>query len=427
MSRKKSYFFNFALSNLKKMRRYSLFLLISFCLSNLFCFAQYGTQFENRGFESWANFGSSSSTNEPVHWHSGMSASGTWSALLSQQIEPSIHTRPGSSGSQSVRLWPKSVMGVTANGNMTNGRMNAGSMSATGSDNYNYTQRSEEPFNTPLTVVPDSLTVWVCFRSASASQEAETRAAIHGDADFKFVSDGTMQPADQLVSIASEYFTRTAAAGGEYNWRRLSIPFDQSGPCNDPRYILFTITTNKIPGEGSTFDDLFVDDILLVYNPLIHMGTIEKDYFVLGDEVTIPFTLTGTMSPENLNKPSNQVIAQLSAANGSFSNPIELGRVATNTSGNITVTIPQGIFAGEHYRIRLVTTNYPMISEDNGFDITIVAVDAVSENLTEEEILGVEVFDLTGRPVRESDLAPGIYIKKYRTANGYTVQKFVKQ
>ena len=389
--------------------------------------AQHGTQFDNRGFESWANFGSSNSTNEPIHWHSGMSASGTWSSFLSQQIEPSSVVRPGSSGSQSVRMWPKSVMGVTANGNLTNGRMNAGSMSATGSGNYNYTQRSDERFNTPLTVVPDSLTVWVCFRCASADQQGEARAAIHGDADFKFISNGTMEPADKLVAIASQYFTRTAQANGNYTWRRLSIPFTQNGPCNDPRYILFTITTNKTPGEGGTSDDLFVDDVLLVYNPSIRMGAIPQSQFLIGEELTIDYTLTGTMSPENLNQEPNQVIAQLSTANGSFGAPIELGRVTTDVSGSLTVTIPQGIFVGEHYRIRLVTTNYPMVSEDNGFDITISTNDAVAENNIDEVPFGVELYDLSGRPVSNGNLAPGIYIKKYRTTHGCTVQKIVKR
>lgn len=410
------------------MKRNRLFLLISLCLSSLIGFSQYGTQFENRGFETWANFGSGNNTNEPVHWHSGMSASGTYSGFLSQQIEPSSVVRPGSSGTKSVKMWPRSVLGVTANGNLTNGRMNAGSMSASGSGNYNYTQRSEAPFNTPINTVPDSLTVWVCFRSASPDQEGEARAAIHGDADFKFVSNGTMDPADKLVAIASKYFTRTAVSGGDYNWRRLSIPFNQNGPCDDPRYILFTITTNKTPGQGGTSDDMYVDDILLIYNPSIQMGALDKDHYQIGESLTIPFTLSGTMSPENLNHAPNQVIAQLSTANGSFSTPVELGRVTTDVSGSITVAIPSGIFEGEHYRIRLVTTNYPMISEDNGTDLTIVGSGAaIAEFGDDVEILGVEVFDLSGRGVAETDLAPGIYIKKYRTANGYTVKKFLKQ
>lgn len=410
------------------MKRNRLFLLISFCLSNLICFSQYGTQFENRGFETWANFGSGSNTNEPVHWHSGMSASGSYSGFLSQQIEPSSVVRPGSSGTKSVKIWPRSVLGITANGNLTNGRMNAGSMSATGSGNYNYTQRSEAPFNTPINIVPDSLTVWVCFRSSGSDQEGDARAAIHGDADFKFISNGTMDPADKLVAIASTYFTRTAVAGGDYNWRRLSIPFNQNGPCNDPRYILFTITTNKTPGQGSTSDDLYVDDILLIYNPSIQMGALDKDCYQVGESLTIPFTLNGTMSPDNLNQASNQVIAQLSTADGSFNTPVELGRVTTNASGSLSVTLPSGLLEGEHYRIRLVTTNYPMISEDNGTDLTIVGSGtAIVENGIDLEASVVEVFDISGRPMTHEDLAPGIYVARYKTEKGFKTKKFLKK
>lgn len=407
------------------MKKLCLVLCLSLCY--MLGMAQQGIQFENRGFENWANYSSSNDSNEPIHWHSGMSASGTFSGFLSKQIEPSNQVRPGSSGTKSVRMWPKSVMGVTANGNLTCGRMNAGSMSASGSNNYNYTQRSDDRFSTPLTTVPDSLTVWVCFRSASADQNARARALVHGDADLREVANGTLDPNDKLVASAMATFKRTSPANGAYTWRRLSVPFVHNGPCNDPRYILFTITTNEIPGEGGTSDDMFVDDVLLIYNPSIRMGAIPQNQFIIGEELTIPFTLTGTMSPENLNEEPNQVIAQLSAANGSFSTPTELGRVTTNTSGSLTVTIPQGIFSGEHYRIRLVTTNYPMVSEDNGFDITISTNDAVAENEINEVPFGVELYDLSGRPVSNGNLAPGIYVARYRSNNGYRFEKFLKR
>lgn len=365
--------------------RKSMFILL-LCLCYIGLAAQNQTQFENRGFESWANYGSSNSTNEPVHWHSTKSASGTFSGFLSQQIESSNKVRPGSSGTKSARLWPSSVMGVTANGTMTNGRMNAGSMSANGSGNYNYTQRSDERFNTPINTVPDSLTLWVCFRCADPNQNAQARAVVHGDADFKLVSNGSVDPADEQVASAMKTFKRTSEAGGDYNWRRLSIPFTHNGPSNDPRYILFSITTNETPGEGGTSDDLYVDDIYLVYNPSIQMGPLNKDHYLFGESLTIPFTLTGTMSPDNLNVAPNHVIAQLSSANGSFSTPVELGRTTTNSSGSITVTIPSGIFSGEHYRIRLVTTNYPMISEDNGTDLTLTPNNVNVEEQQESRI-----------------------------------------
>lgn len=397
-------------------------------LSGIVCFAQYGTQFDNRGFESWANYGSNANTYEPVHWHSGMSASGSFPGLLSQQINSSNIVRPNSPGTKSVKLWPVSVIGVTANGNMTNGRINAGSMSANGSGNYNYTQRSDSRFNTPINAVPDSLSVWVCFRSASSDQNAQIRAFVHGDADFKSVADGSLDPANQLVATASLSFKRTSTAGSDYNWRRLSIPFVNNGPCNDPRYILFCITTNEIPGQGGTSDDMYVDDVLLIYNPTLQMAAIASNVYHPGDVVNIQYTLNGTMSPDNLNKPANQVIAQLSSANGSFSTPTELCRITTNTSGNFNVAIPSGLFEGEHYRIRLVSTNYPMISNDNGYDLTIVNSNAdVAETVEEEEILSVEIYDLLGRRVDESEMTQGVYIVRYQTNKGVRVEKLLKQ
>ena len=329
--------------------------LFVFSFLSLNLSAQYGPQFDNRGFEQWTN-----RVSEPTHWHSGGTATGSFSSWVDSQIEQSTQTRPGSSGTKSVRLYPESIWGVTANGNLTNGRMNAGSMSATGSGNYNYTQRSQTAFNTPITQLPDSLTLWVCFRCQSTSDKAQVKAVVHGDADYKIIANGTEEPMDKHVATALNSFTRTSAANGAYTWRRLSIPFQNTGPCTDVRYILMTATTNETPGSGSTSDDLFVDDILLVYNPTLTMGQLASSSFSPGDAITIPFSLTGTMSPDNLNKAANQVIAQLSDANGNFTPPTELGRVTTNNSGSITAQIPN-VPSGSGYRVRLVSTNYPMV------------------------------------------------------------------
>ena len=344
------------------IKRISILFIISMLTSSLY--AQYGDQLINRGFEEWTNRDS-----EPVHWHSNGTASGFFSYMLpDDQIEQSGHARPGSSGSKSVRLIPKTVWGVTANGNLTNGKMNAGSTSASGSDNYNQTKRGESAFNMPLSMLPDSLTIWVCFRSNSTSTKAQVKAVVHGNADYKIMANGSEDPANMHVATAALSFNRTSTSGGSYTWRRLSIPFNNNGPCTDVRYVLMTTTTNETPGSGSTDDDLFIDDALLVYNPTLTMGNLASTSFAPGNAVTIPFTLTGTMSPDNLNATANAVIAQMSDANGSFSNPTELGRVTTNTSGNITSQIPN--VANGQYQFRVISTNYPMIGQ-NAQQVTI--------------------------------------------------------
>ena len=288
--------------------------------------------------------------------------------LPTDQLEQSGHARPGSTGSKSVRLIPKTVWGVTANGNLTNGKMNAGSMSASGANNYNQTKSNESDFNMPLSMLPDSLTIWVCFRSNSTSTKGQVKAVVHGDADYKIMANGSEEPANMHVATAVLSFTRTSTSGGSYTWRRLSIPFNNSGPCTDVRYVLMTTTTNETPGSGSTSDDLFIDDALLIYNPTLTMGQLTSNSYVSGAAITIPFTLTGTMSPDNLNATANAVIAQISDANGSFSNPTELGRVTTNTSGSISAQIPA--VASGNYQIRVISTNYPMVG-GNSQQVTI--------------------------------------------------------
>lgn len=335
-------------------------------------FAQYGGQFTNRGFEDWTTR-DELSVSEPVHWHSNGTATGDLvNYLPSNQIEMSGHARPGSSGSNSVKLIPKNVtvlfITVTANGAITNGRMNAGGASANSGDNYHYTQRNtpqsdNSDFNTPFTQRPDSLTIWVCFRSQDPSHKAQVKAIIHGDANYKIKADGTEDPANMRVATASQSFTRTDVNSGDYHWTRLSIPFNYNGSCNDPRYILFMATTNEFPGTGNTSDYLLLDDALLVYNPTLSMGQLNSNSYAAGDAINIPFTLTGTMSPDNLNASANVVIAQMSDANGSFNNPTELGRVTTNASGSIFTQIPN--VANGQYRIRVISTNYPMIGEND--------------------------------------------------------------
>lgn len=434
-----------------------LFMALALCLACLAGRGQFGTQFENRGFEEWANFGNSANTIEPLHWHSTMSADGSFTGFLSQQMEPSNLTRPGSSGSKSARIWANSVLGIIANGNLTNGRMHAGSMTPSGSNNYVYTQRADNRFNTPISVVPDSLTAWVCFRCSNPYQTAQLRAIIHGDADLKAMATGALDPENQVVATALTTFTRTSEAGVGYQWRRITVPFNPNGPCDNPRYILFSATTNNVPGEGATSDELFLDDVLLVYRPSIEMEPLAQNHFVLGESITIAFQLQGTMSPENLGGEPNQVIAQLSASNGSFNNPTELGRMVTNTGGTMNVQIPTTIPSGNYYRIRLVTTNYLMVGPDNGHDLTIESSVQLAENhhtvLTifpnpaqevlhfsaEEEIHGVTLYSLMGEKVLLSteiskniklpigNLTPGVYVARCKTGQQEIIRKVIVQ
>ena len=54
---------------------------------------------------------------------------------------------------------------------------------------------------------------------------------------------------------------------------------------------------------------------------------------------------------------------ELSDATGSFANPKVLTEIVTDKSGQLIADIEEDLMAG-NYKVRVVTTNYPMVSEE---------------------------------------------------------------
>ena len=332
----------------------------------------YGQQFSNYTFEEWETV--SGSSVEPKNWNSFKTAD-TKNFLISMgikdQLKKSEEKRPGAAGSYSARVFSTSTMSIIANGNMTTGKIYAGSTTANNDGNYNFTKRSDASFNNPFTTIPDSLTVWVAFKPKNASKgNARITTTIHGDTDLKQLAKSGDSPADMVCATANQEIAATSTSA--VVWKRVTIPFTK-GSHNDPRYILATFNTNATPGGGSADDELYVDDICLIYNPTLNMELLAQTEYdvtnINSANISVPFTLDGSMSVYNINKSDNEVIAQLSDANGSFANPIELGRVTTNVSGTINGAIPAGTPAGTGYKVRVVSTNYPMVSNETNITI----------------------------------------------------------
>lgn len=310
------------------------------------------TQIPNSDFESWNNI--DTKNEEPDNWHSFKTATGPFHHLLMQQVERHTATRPGSNGKYSAHIFSRSIVGITANGNVTNGRLNAGSMFPAGKKNNNYTQRESE-FNTRISQIPDSLTVWVCLRTKKEDTYGRFMSYVHGDADFVCLTGG-WEPYEMICAQVEYEFMRTSSKD-EMIWKRMSLPFIRYPHlCKEPRYILTSFTTNKRAGEGNAGDEMFIDDLYLIYNPTLQCIINNEQSSV--DEIEIEYIIKGTMSPPNLNLPPNEVIVQISL-DEDFKNPVEIGRTTTDISGTIICKLPDD-FIGKKYFIKVITTNYPM-------------------------------------------------------------------
>lgn len=125
-------------------------------------------------------------------------------------------------------------------------------------------------------------------------------------------------------------------------------------------------------GTAGHQDPPMIVDNLQIVTPTaptnsITTGAITGSVFCAGDNITIPFTSTGTFTAGNV------YTAQLSNAAGSFAAPVVLGTFnSTANSGSISGTIPPGTPSGAGYMIRVISSN-PNITGTSVGPITINA------------------------------------------------------
>ncbi len=224
--------------------------------------------FANGGFEgNWSN-------NEPSGWHSFGTATGSYSSFVTGntgQFTQSTETRPGSTGSHSARLQSKSVLGVKANGNCTNGQINAGSMTASdGSKNYNFSDPSNSGYNTPFVGNPDSLVFWAKYIPAdqnpgNSSNKSRAHAVITTNARYQDPESSDYSAVK--IADAEINYSATSSMG----WQRIAVPFTYYTVAPDKAaYMLMTFTSNAQPGggttSGSSVDNIYLDDVEMIYN-----------------------------------------------------------------------------------------------------------------------------------------------------------------
>ena len=240
----------------------------------------------NGGFEgNWSN-------SEPNGWHSFPSATGSLASMAGgdDQFKRSTETRPGSTGSQSVFLSSNLIASVKANGNCTNGQINAGSMTASdASGNYNFSDPSNSGYNTPFVGNPDSMVFWAKYIPADQNpSNSENKARMHTviTTNARYQDPEATSYANVKIAEATINYSATSSMG----WQRLSVPFVYSSL--DPStaaYVLVTFTTNQTPGGGTTYssgsifnktyyyDNIYLDDAEMIYNHGLKSLTVDGE------------------------------------------------------------------------------------------------------------------------------------------------------
>lgn len=359
----------------KQLRNFTYIAASLLFMNTTLSHAQTFPQLINGDMEQWQNL--TESTIEPTQWNSFMTGDcslpiGCGNAKK-KRIERSNDTRPGSAGSYSAKIWSTSEFGNVANGNLTTGKIFMGSITPDNSANHNKTIALDPNFRMPINEKPDSLVFWAKFipKNNSTTDKAKVRAVLHNNSDYQ---DPAGNVANE-VGNATYNFLRTHN-GSAYVWQRISVPFDYSiGQSNSPTYMLITFTTNEDAGGGTADDQLWIDDIELIYNPRLYTGTVNPlTYYVsstIGAAINVPYTIS---APAGSVPTSNVITVELSNASGSFANPTVIGTTVSNVSGTVSCTIPAGTPLGTGYRVRVKTSSPAITAADNGSNITIANI-----------------------------------------------------
>ena len=231
-------------------------------------------QIQNGNFETWTYDGS----NLPNNWNSFQTADGSLASTgyssKDRQVARATDKRPGSKGTYSCRIWSRSILGVIAQGNITTGRMHAGAIKAASEKNYNYSDRDgyttnnnvKNPCAMSFTGKPDSIVVWAKFipaKDLSDYPNAKFSAVIHDDHDYISYGLSSSDNATNKGYVVASAVKLIDKNGGK--WQRISLPFAYTSNKN-ARYIQLNASTNSYPGKGTKGDELYIDDIEVIYN-----------------------------------------------------------------------------------------------------------------------------------------------------------------
>ena len=227
-----------------------------------------GYQIKNSGFEKWT-----ASSGEPDHWHGFKSATGTWADRAKGTLEKSEDKH---SGEYSALITSGSVFGIINNGTMTTGRLNAGSMSASNTANHSEMNMVQTDPNTPLPTDyngdpffavmhgrPDAIKFWVKFSqgTANSSFPYATMSAIITDGSY--YQDPEDKDYDNKLATATNNTIETCG------WTEFTVPFSYIDKSITGEGVLVTFSTNATAGKGSSGDQVWIDDIAMVYNAAI--------------------------------------------------------------------------------------------------------------------------------------------------------------
>lgn len=237
-------------------------------------------QFADPGFEQdWTN------AKEPGNgWHSFATAGGDYDWAASMSPAPEHAAEGNNQSDHSVKLISKDLGLAKANGNLTTGRINMGSMTPSDPSNYNYSDIIPGGQALEFAGTPDSVTFYAKFKAGADNANKQGRGQFILHDEYPYQDPEVEEQLSYRVAKASQLIDEST------DWKQYTVPFTYDQDVKPAKqYLLASFTTNPNPGESAN-DELYIDDIHFVYNSELASLTYN------GESVEIPSSSTINLS-----------------------------------------------------------------------------------------------------------------------------------
>lgn len=182
------------------------------------------------------------------------------------------------------------------------------------------------------------------------------------------------------MGSGADYWIVKTDSSGDYLWDRrfggITDDYCYSALENpDHSFTIGGMSGSGIDGDRSyenqgnppftTFDYWMLKTTVPGEIPNIYVAPIASTAFMQGNILEVPYNINGTFNP------GNTFYAILSGNSGSFDISDTIGSIISTASGSITATIPDTLFNGENYHLRVLSSNPPTVCPTNEEPITI--------------------------------------------------------
>lgn len=266
-------------------------------------------QLVNGNFEQWENVSYKDKTGEePLKWNSFLDGTSSSVAIIGDLKDQAGYNQMSKEtesvqGKYSAKITSRNVLGsIIAQGNLTNGCIHMGSMTATdATGNYNYVGKStntRDDQNMKFGGRPDAVKMWIKFKGKGDV----------GNASVYLLTDGYYQdPEANTLTAKKIAHAKNGTIVSNDEWTQVTVPFTYY-ESDYPTQVLASFSTNSTPGEGTESDYMYIDDIRMVYNS--ELSSVEYD----GTSVTLndnTATIDATYNESLLNLTSNGIAATI--------------------------------------------------------------------------------------------------------------------